>query len=330
MRVVEVAGVPLLDPFARLEGARRSLVVGVDRDLAEGVTEGAVAEGVVEVLVGVEDRRHRPHPERADVVDDRARGAARRLGVDDQQTVGATDQAHVQVEPLLPGHPHPVGHLSESRHVRQPSKVGTPWWGVPAGPGGPVRESRPGGGDAGRTPPRRAPRDRRGLRLDPGAGRLQGARRAARARGLPGDGPQRHGGARGGGADHPAPHQRRPGADRQGLPALRRPTDHDQADERGREACHRHDPRRRGRPRRRRPAVGAAARPAHPPGRPRAVPHALALDGASRRAGRAVGEPRAGRPDPQHAAGSSSAWWSSTRPWTRRRWSRSVPGSRLR
>ena len=46
-------------------------------------------------------------------------------------------------------------------------------------------------------------------------------------------------------------------------------------------------PRRRGRPRRRREPLGAAALAAHPPGRGRAVPHAVALDGAPRRAGRA-------------------------------------------
>ena len=73
---------------------------------------------------------------------------------------------------------------------------------------------------------RRAPRHRRGLRRHPGAGRLQGPRRAARPRRLAGDGPQRHGGARGGGLHHPAAHQRRPGPHRQGLPALRRPAHH--------------------------------------------------------------------------------------------------------
>ena len=54
-------------------------------------------------------------------------------------------------------------------------------------------------------------------------GRQQGPRRAARPRRLPGHHPQRHGGAGGAGLHHPAAHQRRPGAHRQGLPALRRP-----------------------------------------------------------------------------------------------------------
>ena len=83
-----------------------------------------------------------------------------------------------------------------------------------------------GGGHAGGPQARRPPRHRRGLRRHRGAGRLQGAGRAARPRRLAGDGPQRHGGARGGGVHHPAAHQRRPGADRQGLPAVRRPADH--------------------------------------------------------------------------------------------------------
>ena len=46
-------------------------------------------------------------------------------------------------------------------------------------------------------------------------------------------------------------------------------------------------PRRRRRPRRRRAPLGAAALAADPPGRGRAVPHAVPLDGAARRAGRA-------------------------------------------
>ena len=126
VRVARVLGVPLLGPLAGLEGARRRLVVRVDRDAAERVSEGAVAEGVVEVLMGVEHRRHGPDPEPSDVIDDRACRTGRRLGVHDQQTVRTADETHVQVEPLLPGHPHPVGHLSESRHTREPSKVGTP------------------------------------------------------------------------------------------------------------------------------------------------------------------------------------------------------------
>ena len=125
-RVATFVGAPLLDPLAGLHGARRRLVVRMDRDAAESLAEGAVAEGVVEVLMGVEHRRHGPDPERSDVIDDRACRTGRRLGVDDQQTVRTADETHVQVEPLLPGHPHPVGHLSESRHTREPSKVGTP------------------------------------------------------------------------------------------------------------------------------------------------------------------------------------------------------------
>ena len=127
-RVVGGLVVPLLDPLAGVDRARGGLLVRVDGHAAEGFPEGAVAEGVVEVLMGVEDRGHRTDPERAYVVHDRARRPARGLGVDDQQPVRTTDQTHVQVEPLLPGHPHPVGHLSESRHAGEPSKVGTPGW----------------------------------------------------------------------------------------------------------------------------------------------------------------------------------------------------------
>ena len=65
--------------------------------------------------------------------------------------------------------------------------------------------------------------------------------------------------------------------DRQGLPALRRQARHAQADERGGAPGDRDAARRGGRPRRRRAALGAAAQPAHPPGRDRAVPVALAL-----------------------------------------------------
>ena len=91
--------------------------------------------------------------------------------------------------------------------------------------------------------------------------------------------------------------------DRQGLPALRRQARHPQADEHGRAPRDLHAARRRRRPRRRGAEVGAAAEPADPPGRDRAVPHALALDGAPRRAGRAHPDPGDGDPDPQHRPG---------------------------
>ena len=160
-----------------------------------------------------------------------------------------------------------------------------------------------GGGDAGGTTARSAARHRRGLRRHRGAGRLQGAGRAARPRRLARDGAQRHGRARGRGLHHPAAHQRRPGADRQGLPALRRPADHGQADERPREARDLDVPRRRGRPRRRRRPLGAGALAADPPGRDGAVPHALALHGPPHRAGRAGAEPAPRRAHPQQRPG---------------------------
>ena len=57
-----------------------------------------------------------------------------------------------------------------------------------------------------------AARHRRGLRVDAGAGGLQGARRAARPGRLAGHDPQRHGRARGRGLHRPAAHQRRAGS----------------------------------------------------------------------------------------------------------------------
>ena len=61
-------------------------------------------------------------------------------------------------------------------------------------------------------------------------------------------------------------------------------------------------------------ALGAAARPADPPGRGRAVPHAVPLDGPPRRAGRAGADPAAGGADPQHRPGRAARWSSSPTP----------------
>ena len=64
------------------------------------------------------------------------------------------------------------------------------------------------------------------------------------------------------------------------------------------EARDRHAPRGRDRPRRRGPAQRPAARPADPPGRDRAVPDAVALDGPPRRGGAADRRAGAGGADP--------------------------------
>ena len=58
---------------------------------------------------------HLAGAEPAYVVDDRAGRRARRVGVDDQQPAVAADEGDVDVEPLVPGHPDPVGDLGERR-----------------------------------------------------------------------------------------------------------------------------------------------------------------------------------------------------------------------
>ncbi len=126
--------------------------------------------------------------------------------------------------------------------------------------------------DERRPSPRRPARDRRGLRDDQRAGRLALAGRAARSGCLARHDPQRHGGPRGGGLHRPAAHLGRAGAHGQGLPAVRGPALGRQAAVRRRAARDLRVPHRRGGPRRRRGPLGAAAVPAHPPGRGRAVP----------------------------------------------------------
>ena len=298
---LERAGGRDLDVVARPVG-------GVDRHLAELLHHRRVAEVVVPVLVGVDEAGERSRAEAAYVVGHDARLRGRAVGVDHEQAVGAADEGDVDVHPVVVRHPHAWCDLGEPR-------VGS---GMPGAYGLLVglaltanecqtsaRECRRvRRGIHGRRPQaRRAARDRGGLRRHRGARRLQGAGRAARPGGLAGDGAQRHGGAGGGGLHPPAPHQRGPGADRQGLPPLRRQARHPQADEHGRAARHLHPPRQCGRPRRRGAEVGAAAEPADPPGRDRAISLALALHGAPRRARGAHPDPRDGDPDPQHRSG---------------------------
>ena len=147
--------------------------------------------------------------------------------------------------------------------------------------------------DERRPSPRRAARDRRGLRDHQRAGRLTVIGQAARSRRLARDDPQRHGGPRGGRLHRPAAHLRGPRPHGQGLPVVRGPP-------LGRQATVR---RRAARDRRFltdavdlddvvRP-LGAAAVPAHPPGGGRAVPVAGPLRPAARRARPARGRPPA-------------------------------------
>ena len=280
------------------QGLGRALVA--DQLGALGL-QHAVAEGVVPVLVAVDRPQHRQAAHPAQVGHHAAGQLGRGLRVEHEQAVVARDHGDVDVEPRVPRHPHAVGDLIEARHPTEPSRLGTHDRRVPEATAA-RRVSR-----AGRPQARRAPGDRRGLRLHPGARRLQGAGGAPLAGRLAGHRAQRHGGAGGGGVHHPAPHQRRPDPHRQGLPAVRRPADHAQADEHRREARDRDLPRRRRRPRRRGAPLGAAALAADPPGRRRPVPHAVALHRPPRRAGRAGAQPRAGGADPLDRPGRAAA-----------------------
>ena len=84
----------------------------------------AVAERVVEVLVGVDDADDIAGAEPAYVLDHGAGRLGRRVRVDDQQPAVAADEGDVQVEPLVPGHPHPVGDLDERSDARIAAYVG--------------------------------------------------------------------------------------------------------------------------------------------------------------------------------------------------------------
>ncbi len=123
----------------------------------------------------------------------------------------------------------------------------------------------------------------------------------------PGHGPQRHGGAGGGGLHPAAAHQRRPGAHRPRLPAVRRPALPGQAAQPRRAAGHRAVPGRRGRPRRRGAPHGTAARAADPPGGRGAVPEPGPLVRAPPRAGADLHHPADARHDRRHRAGRAAA-----------------------
>ncbi len=117
VRVVEVVRfvVDRLDPLAGRDGVLGGHLVRMHGDRAVLRQEGAVAEGVVEVLVGVHDRDHLAGAERADVLDHLAGGDGRGVGVDDEQAGRPADQRDVDVEPLVASDPDVVGDLGE-RH----------------------------------------------------------------------------------------------------------------------------------------------------------------------------------------------------------------------
>ena len=275
-RVVLLGGRRTYLRRVRRQGLGGALVADELRALG---LEDPVAERVVPVLVAVDRPQHRQAADPAEVGHHAAGQVGRRLGVEDEQAGLARDDGDVDVEPGVPRHPDAIGDLVEPRHPGHPSRLGTQDRRVPEAT--PARRQS----SAGRPQARRAAGDRRGLRVHPGAGRVQGPGRAALAGCLAGHGPQRHGRAGGGGVHHPAAHQCRPDPHRQGLPPVRRPADHAQADEHPREARDRDLPGRCGRPRRRGAPLGAAALAADPPGRRGAVPHPVPLHRPTRRAG---------------------------------------------
>ena len=168
-------------------------------------------------------------------------------GVDHERPGRTDDDPDADVPLAVASHEAPVRDLDEAlvprrmacRECRTPyrsdgcprqGKIGTQT----------ARSARDEEADSARRPQARgAPGHRRGLRPDPGAGRVEGPGRATPARRLVGDRAQRHGRARGGRADRPAAHECRSDPHRQGLPALRRQPHRPQAADGGRAARHR-------------------------------------------------------------------------------------------
>ena len=240
-------------------------------------------------------------------------GRARRaVGVDHQQArASPPTRRDVDVVPLVPGDPDPVGDLREARlpwTAPSPSRLGTPRHGrVPALGTGECQATVRGGDARTAGSPCSAP-----------SWRTTSPPRSRSA-------PRRWSSGTASASPRPRcattwPRWRRRASSPSRTPAPAGcPTDKgyrlfvdrlttvkpmSAAEKRG----DRHVPRRRGRPRRRRPAVGAAARPADPPGRGRAVPHALPLHGPPRRAGRAHRRPGCWSCSSSAPAGSSSGW----------------------
>ena len=118
-------------PRAPSRSARR--LVGVDREVAVRLAERGVAEGVVEVLVGVDDPGHRRR-RRGGVRRRRPRAPrGRAVGVDHQQAAVAAHQRDVDVEPRRSARPRrgrrprgtPVTVRSVMREPADPSRLGT-------------------------------------------------------------------------------------------------------------------------------------------------------------------------------------------------------------
>jgi hypothetical protein len=78
--------------------------------------ETLVAEGVVEVGVGVHDCQHGLVAELAEVAADLVGLARRGTRVDQQEAAGAADHADAHVQRVVPALEHPLSHLSPARH----------------------------------------------------------------------------------------------------------------------------------------------------------------------------------------------------------------------
>jgi hypothetical protein len=111
VRVVGLLVVQALGALPGGDGVGGGGLVGVDGDFR--CCEDAVAERVVEVLVRV-DHADDLAGQGAHLVRDRRRGPLGCVGVDHQQPELAADDADVDVEPAVPGHPAAVGHLDEA------------------------------------------------------------------------------------------------------------------------------------------------------------------------------------------------------------------------
>jgi hypothetical protein len=113
VRVGGVGGVPLLGARPGLDRRGRGLLVREQRDRGEARPEHRVAEGVVEVRVGVDHRDHLVAGHATQRVEDLAHRPLGGVGVHDDEATLSADDCDVDVEPGVPGHPDPVGDLGE-------------------------------------------------------------------------------------------------------------------------------------------------------------------------------------------------------------------------
>ena len=91
-------------------------VGGVDRQVAVLLEHDDVAEVVVPVLVGIDQRREWSGSQTAYVGGDDPRLPLGAVCVDHHQPVGPADQGDVDVQPVVAGHPDTVRDLCEVGH----------------------------------------------------------------------------------------------------------------------------------------------------------------------------------------------------------------------